>query len=197
MDRLDDALRVLSADRGRSAPETEASGASVAGMNATGNLESIVVLGTACGGDSGEPMGQRPRSTLRMAILSLALGVACASAEPHAQDTTQRSTSVSRNDLGKTVTLHGHAVNRKGGAVLQVGDTSVWLDGLHAWPPGYYEGGDRGRRVVVTGVLAEDHGLPVFVQREGEPIVQGIPVPEGTDLEQASRRFVLRDARWE
>jgi hypothetical protein len=132
-----------------------------------------------------------------MAVLSVALAAACASSEPHTQDASRPATSISRDDLGKTMTLRGHAVNRKGGAVLQVGKVTVWIDGLHAWPPGYYEGGDRGRRIVVTGVLAEDHGLPVFVQLEGDPIMQGIPVPEGTDLEQASRRFVLRDARWE
>jgi hypothetical protein len=40
------------------------------------------------------------------------------------------------------------------------------------------------------------HDLPVFVQKPGEPPLQGIPVPEGTDLHAASRRYVVRDATW-
>jgi hypothetical protein len=40
------------------------------------------------------------------------------------------------------------------------------------------------------------HDLPVFVQKPGEPPRQGIPVPEGTDLHAASRRYVVRDATW-
>ncbi len=57
--------------------------------------------------------------------------------------------------------------------------------------------GDRGKRVKVTGVLTEDHALPVFIPKQGEPIPQGIPVPEATDLYQASHRYVLKEATWE
>jgi hypothetical protein len=106
-------------------------------------------------------------------------------------------TKVSADDVGKPIVLDGWAVNRKGGAVLVTkDDTTVWILDLHSWPDGYYDGGDRGKRVRVTGILDEDHGLPVFVPKEGEPIQQGIPVPEGTDLDEASKRFVLRDAKW-
>lgn len=107
--------------------------------------------------------------------------------------------------MGRTVKLRGMAMDRKGGAVLVVGKAQVWIDDLHAWPAGYYKGGDRGRRITVTGVLDRDHGLPVFVE---DPVpenaefehdgvhLQGIPVPAGTDLDEASERFVLRDAQW-
>lgn len=130
--------------------------------------------------------------------------MACTPAEPPGAEAPAPSSTrtsgpspLSRDDLGRRVTLEGEAVNRKGGAVLQVGDVSVWIAGLEAWPEGYFTGGDHGRRTIVTGTLAEDHHLPVFVPKEDEPIRQGIPVPEGTDLEQASHRFVLRNARWD
>ncbi len=104
---------------------------------------------------------------------------------------------VSEANVGKTVVLKGWAVDRKGGAVLVTDDdVHVWIDGLTSWPEGFYRGGDRGKRLRVTGTLAQDHGLPVFVPKEGEPIPQGIPVAEGTDLDEASKRFVLRDAKW-
>ncbi len=104
---------------------------------------------------------------------------------------------VSAANLGKRITVGGWAVNRRGGAEVVGTDFSVWIDSLDAWPEGYYVGSDRGKRVKVTGVLAEDHGLPVFIQRKGEPIPQGIPVPEGTDLNKASHRYLLKEAKWE
>jgi hypothetical protein len=38
--------------------------------------------------------------------------------------------------------------------------------------------------------------VPVFIQKPGKLPVQGIPVQEGTDLHEASRRYVVRDAKW-
>jgi hypothetical protein len=104
---------------------------------------------------------------------------------------------VSAAHLGQRVTVVGWAVNRPVGAELVGSDFSVWIDGLGLWPEGYYSGGDRGKRVKVTGVLAEDQGLPVFIPKKGELPRQGIPVPEGTDLHKASHRYLLEDAMWE
>ncbi|OHB75181.1 MAG: hypothetical protein A2Z34_01615 [Planctomycetes bacterium RBG_16_59_8] len=104
---------------------------------------------------------------------------------------------VSEANLGKQITVEGWAVNRKGGAQLLGGGFDLWIAGLESWPDGYYTGGDRGKRVKVTGVLAEDHGLPVFVPKKDDPIVQGIPVPEGTDLKKASHRYLVKNAKWE
>ena len=67
----------------------------------------------------------------------------------------------------------------------------VWIDGLHDWPSNYV-----GRSVEVVGLLEERYDLPVFIQKPDKPLVQGIPVPQGTDLHDASRRFVVRDAKW-
>ena len=48
------------------------------------------------------------------------------------------------------------------------------------------------------GILEERHDLPVFVADTAVEAgqLQGIPVPSGTDLHEASRRLVLRNAKW-
>jgi hypothetical protein len=53
------------------------------------------------------------------------------------------------------------------------------------------------RKVEVKGRLEEDHGLPVFIYKLDDPMMpQGIPMPEGTDLKEASRRLVVVDPTW-
>lgn len=96
-----------------------------------------------------------------------------------------------QSSVGQRVTLIGVAEPRKIGAALRGDDFYVWIDGLHDWTQQF-----SGRRVQVVGVLEVRHDLPVFVQKPDELPVQGIPVPEGTDLHAASRRYVVRDARW-
>ena len=93
--------------------------------------------------------------------------------------------------LGRQVTLEGTAEARKLGAVLRGNGFDVWIDRLQDWPSQHV-----GQRVRVSGILEERHDLPVFIQKPGEPVAGGIPVPEGTDLHQASRRYVVRDAKW-
>ncbi|PKN46684.1 MAG: hypothetical protein CVU59_05325 [Deltaproteobacteria bacterium HGW-Deltaproteobacteria-17] len=93
--------------------------------------------------------------------------------------------------VGRTITVEGVAENRKDGAVLRGEHFELWIVELTGWPES-----DR-TRVRATGILAEDHGRPVFIRRPDEPIVQGVEVPEGTDLEKASRRWVLKNVRWQ
>ena len=93
--------------------------------------------------------------------------------------------------LGQQVTLEGIAEARKLGAVLRGNDFEVWIDQLQDWPRDHV-----GKRVRVTGVLEERHDLPVFIRKPGEPVAAGIPVPEGTDLRNASHRYIVRDAKW-
>lgn len=97
---------------------------------------------------------------------------------------------------GKTVTVEGKALDARMGALLAGDGPEVWIDGRDCWPSGLYLGGDRGKRVRVTGTVIERADLPVFVAEEGELPKAGMPVPPGTDLQQASRRWLLRDARW-
>ena len=137
------------------------------------------------------------RKALLIAVLFLSFSCAFAADEspPGPEDA---GSAVCDENLGKEITVVGWAVNRKNGAELVgEGGIELWIHDLASWPEGYYEGGDRGKKVKVTGILTQDHGLPVFVPKEGEPVVQGIPVEEGTDLEKASLRYVLKNARWE
>jgi hypothetical protein len=140
---------------------------------------------------------------VRSALVAFAL-LACASKEPPPEqlDSPSKkaeaadSSAVRAENIGKKIDVVGWAQNRKNGAVLVGDDFDLWIDDLHSWPDGFYTGGDRGRKLVVSGTLAQDHALPVFVEQPGEPVKQGIPVPEGTDLDAASHRWVLRDATW-
>ena len=93
--------------------------------------------------------------------------------------------------LGQPVALEGVAEARKLGAAVRGNGVEVWLDRMNEWPAAV-----AGRKVRVTGILEERYDLPVYVQKAGEPPVAGIPVPEGTDLRQASRRYVVREPKW-
>jgi len=107
-------------------------------------------------------------------------------------DPTPRASSVWASKLGQTVTVEGEAQDAKLGALLETSQGTVWIDGMHSWPHGI-----MGQRVRVTGRVIERGDLPVFVRRKGEPEMQGMPVPAGTDLDAASRRFLLADAQWQ
>ncbi len=99
--------------------------------------------------------------------------------------------SLWESKIGQLVTVEGTAEDAKLGALL-VGDTgTIWIDGLDYWPAEA-----RGKRLQVTGKVIERSDLPVFVHQEGEPEMQGMPVPAGTELETARRRFLLAEARW-
>lgn len=93
--------------------------------------------------------------------------------------------------IGKQVEIEGVTEDRKIGPALCCNDVVIWVDGLEKWPAECER-----RHVRVTGILEEHYDLPVFIQRANEDPIQGIPVPEGTDLHEASRRWVVRDARW-
>jgi hypothetical protein len=99
---------------------------------------------------------------------------------------------------GRCVIVQGYAQEQKIGALLNLGGPSLGV---------VFDGGDSsshpgdradsqwtvplGVHVRVKGRIAERADLPVFVQDPNEPIMQGMPVPEGTDLEEARRRFVI------
>jgi hypothetical protein len=94
--------------------------------------------------------------------------------------------------IGTQVTLVGVAEPRKGGAALKGEDFYVWLKDVDFWPEAVVM-----KKVEVKGRLEEDHGLPVFIYKPGDPMIpQGIPVPAGTDLKEESRRLVLVHPTW-
>ena len=84
-----------------------------------------------------------------------------------------------------------------GPCVLQSSGVVVFIDGLAFWPPGFYEGGRDGKRVVCRGRLVERYDLPVFEDKPDAPKREGIPVPPGTDMHEASRRYLLTSAEWD
>lgn len=93
--------------------------------------------------------------------------------------------------VGSQVSVEGVAESHKIGTLVQCNGFGVWIDKLSDWPEAV-----SGKKVQAVGVLEERYDLPVFVPEPGGLLVQGIAVPQGTDLHQASRRFVLRDAVW-
>ena len=115
--------------------------------------------------------------------------------------TTKQTENPSNHDLkelvGKKVTLVGKTVNRHLGAVLALENGQiVWMDEMFSWPDGYYT--EKESKIAqVTGVLTERYDLPVFIQDENDSIVlHGIPVPKGTNLKEASHRYLIKDFDW-
>ena len=102
--------------------------------------------------------------------------------------------------INKKVTFTGKTVNAKLGAVLILENGQmIWMDKMESWPNGYYlkENYEKTKSIKVTGILIEKNDLPVFVQNESDSILQqGIPVPKGTDLKNASHRYLLKKYKW-
>ena len=129
---------------------------------------------------------------LAFKLISVIL-LSCATTPSASEDP---SKLISRENLNRNITVRGYAVNHKNGAALLVDGVTLWIDKLSSWPDGYYEGGDRGKRLEVRGLLSEAYDLPVFIPKKGEPQKQGIPLPEASDLRKASHRFILKNASW-
>ena len=91
---------------------------------------------------------------------------------------------------GRRDTIRGVAEDRKDGAVIRGEDRCVFVVGMHRWPRGV-----PGREVTAEGILGEDHGLAV-IRDEDRMFLQGVPVPAGTDMREASRRQTLSDITW-
>jgi hypothetical protein len=100
---------------------------------------------------------------------------------------------IDANDLctsvGKWVKIEGVSQSRKLGAVVVGNDYHVWIDIPDYWPRNV-----EGQKIQAIGIMEERYDLPVFIPKPGEPAMQGIPVPEGTDLHKASHRYVIQNA---
>lgn len=97
-----------------------------------------------------------------------------------------------RSLLHKHVVVAGFAQDRKAGTCIETyaGD-EVYLPDTFKIPAF-----TRNMRVRISGVLQEDHKLPVIVDT-GESKGAGIYVPPGTDLQVASHRWVLTQPKLE
>lgn len=94
----------------------------------------------------------------------------------------------------KCVIAEGYASGSKLGPRLQSGTFSIAIKLPE--PPGdeAYWKIPGGSRIRVRGIVTERSDLPVFVPKKGEPQMQGMPVPEGTDLDKARRRYLIEQA---
>jgi len=101
--------------------------------------------------------------------------------------------------VGKIVTFKGKTVNAKLGALLIIENgQQIWMNDFLSWPSEYYSGNDTSRTIKVEGTLIKKNDLPVFITKENDTIIQyGIPVPEGTNLRKAKRRYLLKNIRCE
>jgi hypothetical protein len=96
--------------------------------------------------------------------------------------------------VGRCVVAEGYSGGgAKTGASLDGGSWSIGLIVASASERTWLELAP-GALVRARGVVAVRADRPVFVQKPGEPVMQGIPVPEGTDLESARRRHVIEQA---
>lgn len=93
--------------------------------------------------------------------------------------------------LGQEITVEGLAAEAKLGPMLINDTLSIWID-LPQWDPSAL-----GKRVRVTGTVIERSDVPVFVHDPKDPNTPaGIPVPKGTDLKEAAKRFLLSKVKW-
>jgi len=100
-------------------------------------------------------------------------------------------------ELGKRVTVTGMAINRSVGAFVSFEGSGIYIDlPSNSWPIGLYHGDGKGEVVEVTGTVTQRSDLPVFIQQPGEEPMAGIPVPPGTDLKEAAKRYVLEAVEW-
>ncbi len=129
----------------------------------------------------------------RLAILLFPILTCCASIT----EVNSIADSKLNKFLGQKIAIYGTAVNSKLGALLITKDGHIWIDAMKEWPNGYYLGGDSGKNLRVTGIVIEKYDLPVFIQNNGDLRKSEIPVPKGTDLKEASHRYLLQDAKWE
>jgi hypothetical protein len=90
----------------------------------------------------------------------------------------------------RCVIAEGYAVSSKSSEMLDLGGPTlgVIFDGDGRWQV------PHGAWVQVRGTIVERSDQPVFIQDPNAPIMQGMPVPPGTDLEQARKRWVIEHA---
>ena len=79
------------------------------------------------------------------------------------------------------------------GTALQVNGRLVWLPDMAKWP---FDSSLQSY-VLANGTPAQAEDIPVFRYEKGKPFGRGLPLPEPYELKEMSRRFLLRDAKWE
>lgn len=104
--------------------------------------------------------------------------------------------------MGKKITLVGLGQNYKIGAKIECEDFTISVDlPAKSWPTKVYNRTFENldavpKKVRVTGKLEQWNDLPVFIASKSRG-QQGIPVPDGTDLNEARKRYLLVDVDWD
>lgn len=83
--------------------------------------------------------------------------------------------------IGKTVSLHGTALDAKAGAVVKVAGGLVYIRDLSAWPPEL-----SGKHVIAEGKLTRKKIMPDPIKSESGLTPQGA----------FGEHFLLENARW-
>ncbi|MCP4439851.1 MAG: hypothetical protein GY810_12980 [Aureispira sp.] len=92
-----------------------------------------------------------------------------------------------------SIQIEGLALDRKGGAVVEVGTRHYWIMGVHSWDDEYLN-----QTVCVEGILSVYTDPAIFIIKEDEPIKQGVGY---TELEasllsdNAKNKYSIKDAK--
>jgi hypothetical protein len=140
-------------------------------------------------------MGERLNGLLKQLKLVKGVQQRSSAGDPHATAVMPWPRNWSSH-LGHEVTVEGIAQNAKLGALLVSDGADIWIDGLSWWPDSVLQAAKAGKRVRVTGTAIERYDLPVFIPQEENSVKGGILVSPGSDLRDASRRFLLKNATW-
>ncbi len=107
-------------------------------------------------------------------------------------DITRQNKQNKESFLNKKVTISGVASNVKMGAIIDTPEGFIYSADFESWPEGYYR-----KKVTATGILIKKYDLPVFIQKKGDPLRSGMPRPPGTNLKEASKRFLLKNIKYQ
>lgn len=103
--------------------------------------------------------------------------------------------------VGKKITITGKSTNEKIGATVTLSNGKrIYIEDFNRWPKNYYLGENQSKTVKITGILTERNDLPILEYPDTDStsflVKQAIQVPKGTDLKQASHRFLLKNVSW-
>lgn len=139
-----------------------------------------------------------------LAILTLVIG--CDNKQPSAETipaqeefSTIQPVDPLKSQVGEQLTIVGQFRNMKAGPSVLTETNLIYLD-VSNEVYNLIMSHDHTQKMKVTGKLDIKHDLPVFIHdpdSKMEDLVSGIPVPPGTDLHEASKRYVLENVTWE
>ncbi len=110
-------------------------------------------------------------------IALVLIGSACAETSKESTETSNTTTN------SEMVELSGIALNRKGGAVLDVDGEHYWIDGKDSWDDEYLN-----KTLKAIGKVESRDDNPVVLAND-EVISQGIPVETEAELEANKSRL--------